>query len=120
MIAQIAVGSEQLERLLVEEGKQLWEALQGARRKLVHEARRQWTAREAARQVEERQSDGVLVDRLDPKHLLLAMIALTAYPLAFPQVTRLVTGRSGRDPAFQKAHRAFLRQFSELLRGGRP
>jgi hypothetical protein len=47
-------------------------------------------------------------------------MALTAYPLAFPQVTRLVTGRSVSDPAFQKERREFLQRFAGLLRRGTP
>jgi hypothetical protein len=37
------------------------------------------------------------------------------YPLAFPQVTRLVTGKSPADPAFRKQRTEFLRRFSEVL-----
>ena len=37
------------------------------------------------------------------------------FPLAFPQVTRLVTGLSPRDPAFQKRRIEFLRRFAQCL-----
>jgi hypothetical protein len=54
------------------------------------------------------------------KHLLLSMMGLTAYPLAFPQITRLVTGLCVTDPRFQNAHRRFLQSFARLLRGAAP
>ena len=94
-----------------------WEALQEPSRKLVYEERRRASALQAAQQVQQRQAKGLLAPHLDPKHLLLSMIALTAYPLAFPQVTRLVTGLSASHPGFQRAHRRFLQRFAELLCG---
>jgi TetR/AcrR family transcriptional regulator len=96
-----------------------WEALQRNPHKLVHETHRQAVADKAVAQVRERQARGFLPAHLDPRHLLLTMMAITAYPLAFPQVTRLVTGRSAQDPAFQRERQAFLQQFAALLRGTR-
>jgi multidrug efflux system membrane fusion protein len=46
------------------------------------------------------------------------MMALTAYPWAFPQQTRLVTGRSVSDPGFQEERRDFLKRFANVLRTG--
>jgi hypothetical protein len=40
-------------------------------------------------------------------------MALTAYPLAFPQLTRLATGLSVSDPRFQQQRERFLEQFAE-------
>jgi hypothetical protein len=48
------------------------------------------------------------------------MMALTAYPWAFPQQTRLVTGRSVSDPGFQEERREFLKRFANLLRAPAP
>jgi hypothetical protein len=49
--------------------------------------------------------------------VLLSELALTVFPAAFPQVTRLVTGRTPDDPAFVAAQEAFLRQLADLLAG---
>lgn len=46
------------------------------------------------------------------------MMALTAYPWAFPQPTKLVTGRSVGDPGFQEERRDFLKRFANVLRTG--
>jgi hypothetical protein len=46
------------------------------------------------------------------------MMALTAYPLAFPQLTRLATGLAASDPKFQKQREQFLRQFAVAFKPG--
>jgi hypothetical protein len=46
------------------------------------------------------------------------MMALTAYPLAFPQFARLVTGLEVSDPEFQKQREHFLRQFAAAFKAG--
>lgn len=94
-----------------------WEALQAGEKKLVLESRRRAAAQKAVVRVRRRQARGLLNANLDTRHLLLSVMALTTYPLAFPQVTRLVTGRSAFDPAFQRERRAFLRHFANALRG---
>jgi hypothetical protein len=47
--------------------------------------------------------------------LLLSMMALTAYPMAFPQMVRFATGLSVSDEAFQKQREIFLRQFASFF-----
>jgi len=66
--------------------------------------------------VRERQALGLLRADLDPGHLLLAMVALTTFPAAFPQFTRLLTGLRPTDRAFVTRHTAFLRRLSDGLR----
>jgi TetR/AcrR family transcriptional regulator len=63
------------------------------------------------------QSDGELPTELDPDHVLLSELALTIFPAAFPQLTRLVTGKSFDDPAFVAERKAFLRQLADALAG---
>lgn len=45
---------------------------------------------------------------LDARFLLLALAAVSVFPLSFPQITVSLTGLSPRDPRFQKMHAAFL------------
>jgi len=49
------------------------------------------------------------------------MRSLTMFPLAFPQLTRLITGQPASDPHFQKKYAAFLKKFAAAFRpaGGR-
>jgi hypothetical protein len=47
-------------------------------------------------------------------------MGLVAYPLAFPQLTRMVTGRSAADPSFRAERADFLQRFAAALTGLRP
>lgn len=52
---------------------------------------------------------------LDPELLYLAFVALSIYPMTFPQSVFIATGKHATDPAFQKKYRAFLRQLADIL-----
>ena len=45
----------------------------------------------------------------------LAVLALATYPVAFGQMTRLVTGHAPNDPKFQRKWYEFLRALGERL-----
>jgi len=70
-----------------------WEALGLGEGPVIQEAERQASLSRALDDLRVRQRRGLLPD-LDAGHLLLVILGLIAYPLAFPQVTRMVTGRS--------------------------
>ena len=61
------------------------------------------------------QGGGGLTKDLDAKYLQLAVLALATYPMAFGQITRLVTGRAPQDPAFQREWARFLRVLGRRL-----
>jgi hypothetical protein len=46
---------------------------------------------------------------------MLTMRSLTMFPAAFPQITRLITGRSIFDPRFQKERAEFLKKFAVVF-----
>jgi TetR/AcrR family transcriptional regulator len=54
------------------------------------------------------QTEGHLPHTLDHRLLHLAIVALSTYPMAFGHMTRLITGRSNKDPVFQRQWREFL------------
>jgi len=89
-----------------------WEALQWGDEKVIDEERRLEGIGKAVERVRQQQAKGLLDADLDPGQLLLSMMALTAYPLAFPQLARLVTGLSVSDLKFQKQREEFLRRFA--------
>jgi TetR/AcrR family transcriptional regulator len=93
-----------------------WEALQWGERKVIDTARRQEAFNGALRRIRDLQSRGLLSPRFDSGQLLLSMMALTAYPLAFPQLVRLATGLSVSDPRFRQRREDFLRQFASTLK----
>lgn len=92
-----------------------WEALQWGENKVIDEERRLESVALAVERVRQQQAKGLLPPELDAGQLLLSMMALTAYPLAFPQLARLVTGLAVSEEAFQKQRETFLRQFATLL-----
>lgn len=94
-----------------------WEALQWGEKKVIDEERRAESVSRAVERVRQQQAKGLLDSALDPGHLLLSMMALTAYPLAFPQLARLATGLAVSDEEFQKQRETFLKQIAQLLRG---
>jgi len=94
-----------------------WEALQWGEKKVIDEERRQESVGKAVERVRQQQARGFLDPSLDPGQLLLSMMALTGYPLAFPQLARLATGLSVSDEKFQQQRETFLRQIAGLLQG---
>ena len=92
-----------------------WEALQGGA-KVIDEAQRRVASRQAVQRVRRQQARGLIAPEFDPRHLMLAMRSLTMFPVAFPQLTRLIMGCSVFDPKFQKERSAFLKQFAAAFR----
>jgi AcrR family transcriptional regulator len=96
-----------------------WEALGTGEGPVIREEERRASLAGALGDLRDRQHRGLLPRDLEPGQLLLAILGLITYPLAFPQVTRMVTGKSPSDPGFRKEHAEFLRRFSEALGGPR-
>ncbi len=97
-----------------------WEVLGSIDEKLVgEEERRAYFQRSIARW--RRASRGNrLPAELDLSQLHLSMIALTVFPLAFPQMTRLATGLDPTDPRFPPPRLRFLRWLAGQLEGAAP
>ena len=92
-----------------------WEALRGGEKPVIDEAERRAAAARGVERIRRRQASGHLSDQFDARHVLLAIIGLTMYPVAFPQLTRLITGRNVSDPIFQRERREFLRKFATVF-----
>jgi TetR/AcrR family transcriptional regulator len=93
-----------------------WEALSVGDGPVLSEAERRRAFDSGVAKLRAVQAQGLLPRPLDPRHLLLSMMGLTTFPLAFPQITRLVTGLSPRAPAFRKQRLEFLRSFAAWLK----
>jgi AcrR family transcriptional regulator len=98
-----------------------WEALQDADNPLIDGAVRRALAIRSLGRIRQQQASGHLSGAFEPRHLLLAMRSLTMFPLAFPQLTRLITGQPVSDPRFQKQYAEFLKKFAAAFQpaGGR-
>jgi AcrR family transcriptional regulator len=94
-----------------------WEALQWGEKKVIDEERRTDSVAKAVERVRQQQAKGLIDPTFDAGQLLLSMMAITSFPIAFPQITRLMTGLSVSDEKFQKQREIFLRQFGALLQG---
>ena len=89
-----------------------WEALQFFEKPLIDESKRREAASKAVQRIRSRQARGHLTRQFDARQVLLAMMALTTFPLAFPQLTRLITGQRVSQAAFRRKHAEFLRKFA--------
>ena len=86
-----------------------WEALGGERKPVAEEERRKaWV--EAAERLRNAQRAGHLQQDLEAEYLVLALMALTIFPHAFPQVVQMVTGLRPSDSEFQQGQARFLRR----------
>jgi AcrR family transcriptional regulator len=93
-----------------------WEALQDADNPLIDGAVRRALAIRSLGRIRQQQASGHLSGAFEPRHLLLAMRSLTMFPMAFPQLTRLIMGQPVSDPHFQKKHAKFLKKFAAAFR----
>jgi len=93
-----------------------WEALQGNWRTVIDEHERLENVERALQRIRQRQQRGQISPELDPRHVMLTIRSLTMFPVAFPQLTRLITGKSVFDPKFQKEHSEFLKKFALAFR----
>ncbi|HYA52032.1 MAG TPA: TetR/AcrR family transcriptional regulator [Streptosporangiaceae bacterium] len=97
-----------------------WEALAVGDGSVIQDEERRASLARALDDLRARQRRGLVPGDLDAGHLLLTIMGVLAYPLAFPQVTRMVTGQSPSDPVFRKERTEFLRRFAEVLVTRRP
>ena len=96
-----------------------WEALQEADNQLIDGNSRRALATRALGRIRQQQALGYLSGEFEPRHLLIAMRSLTMFPMAFPQLTRLITGQPVSDPHFQKKYAEFLKKFAAAFQPAR-
>jgi TetR/AcrR family transcriptional regulator len=94
-----------------------WEALASTNRAAIGEEDRRALFETALDRLRRADSKGAVARGADLPHLFISLLAVSFFPLAFPQMIRLVTGMAPTDPGFKAKHREFLRWFGERLRG---
>jgi len=97
-----------------------WEALQGDGQRVIDEEKRRALSAGWLSRLRERQKRGELSSAFDPIHLALAIQSLTMFPVAFPQLTRLLVGKSVSNPKFQRTHAEFLGKFAAAFQPAHP
>src|SRR5271170_5742626 len=89
-----------------------WEALQNAGQKVIDDKERRATVARGLERIRQRQARGQISSEFDPRHVMLAMRSLTWFPVAFPQLTEMIMGRSVFDSRFQRERTEFLKKFA--------
>lgn len=84
-----------------------WEALGGAKTLVAEDERRELFTRAMA-VFRHWTKQGSLPGDVDSAQLLVSVVALTVFPVAFPQLTRLVAGAPPESARFRRARRGFL------------
>jgi len=97
-----------------------WEAASGRNSSVPGRDTRLRRITEKASAIKKMQSRGEIRSDLDYRLIQLAITSLATYPLAFRQITRLVTGRDPTDEKFQKEWYRFLRTIGRTLFGKPP
>jgi TetR/AcrR family transcriptional regulator len=93
-----------------------WEAAEyPQKRRVTRQARRQAAIAHQRSAIAAKQRQGALPKDVKTEMLQLAMYALATYPLAFAQITRMVTGTHPSETTFQNEWCAFLDQLGALL-----
>ena len=92
-----------------------WEALSIGDRKPIAEEERRKAWVEGTERIRDAQRAGLLHRDLDAEYLVLAIMALTIFPQAFPQLVRMVTGARPSDAEFQQRQARFLRRLGTCL-----
>jgi TetR/AcrR family transcriptional regulator len=92
-----------------------WEAASARNRTIPGERDRQERISEYGAAIRDMQQQGHLPLEFDHRLIQLATLSLATYPIAFGQITRLVTGKDATDPKFQRAWARFLEKIGEIL-----
>ncbi|HEX9046692.1 MAG TPA: TetR/AcrR family transcriptional regulator [Verrucomicrobiae bacterium] len=92
-----------------------WEALQDSG-KVIDEKERRTASEEWLQRLRQRQKSGELASHFNTAHLALAMQSLIIFPVAFPQLVRVLTGHSVENPRFRKEYGQFLKQFAAAFK----
>jgi TetR/AcrR family transcriptional regulator len=93
-----------------------WEALQVAAGGIIAEEQRREFLQGVLQKIREGQKKGFIAEQYAAEQVLLSMMALTTFPLAFPQLTKMVTGLEVSDERFHELRMKFLRAFAAAFR----
>ena len=93
-----------------------WESLQSAGGRVHNEPERRRLAAGLRELIRRQQAEGKLQSGVKPEYFQLAMASLAMFPLALPQLARIITGCPPHDPKFQREYGKFLETISPGFR----
>ena len=94
----------------------LWESLAYGEGPVVAEHVRRGAMAKGCAQMRSAQKQGNMLPNMPAEHVTLALMAMSVFPWAFPQVTRMLTGTAPSDPAFQAQYTDVLRAMTRRLK----
>jgi AcrR family transcriptional regulator len=89
-----------------------WESLQTTKATVLDETERRRVSRQAVARIQQKQAAGRLRRDVAAAHLQLAKVSLAMFPLALPQITRLIVGCAPHAAKFQREYARFLETIS--------
>ncbi len=92
-----------------------WEAASARNRPVPDEDNRRLRIEAYGNAIREMQKQGTVPADMDYRLIQLAVLCLATYPIAFTQITRMVTGRNADDPQFRREWTEFLRRIGGTL-----
>ncbi|HVU26180.1 MAG TPA: helix-turn-helix domain-containing protein [Verrucomicrobiae bacterium] len=92
-----------------------WEALQRHPQRVIDEEQRLASVARGLERIRQRQVRRQIAADLDPRHVMLTMRSLTMFPVAFPQLTRMIMGKSVFDRKFQRDRAKFLKRIAVVF-----
>jgi TetR/AcrR family transcriptional regulator len=93
-----------------------WESLQAGGGRVQDEAGRRRRAAATNALIRRQQAAGKIMAGIKPEHFHLVMASLAIFPVAFRQLTRIITGKSAAAPVFQRDYARFLKQVAATFR----
>jgi AcrR family transcriptional regulator len=94
----------------------LWESLAYGEGPVMAERVRRERMEKSIERMREAQKSGVMCSKLPPEHAVLAMMAMSVFPWAFPQVTRMLTGTAPSDKGFRDRYTEVLREVTRRMK----
>ena len=93
----------------------MWEALSIEDRELPAEKIRKEHAQQSIDDVTRAQEKGILTTEFEARYIMLAMMSMCMFVFAFPQVVRVITGRTVADPEFRRCYLPIIRKMARCF-----
>ncbi len=94
----------------------LWESLAYGEGPVMAERQRSEQMKKSCERMRQAQKNGKMCASLPAEHALLAMMAMSVFPWAFPQVTRMLTGTAPSEKGFRDRYTEVLREVSRRMK----
>lgn len=98
----------------------LWESLAYGEGPVMAEPVRRERMEKSRERMRQAQKAGVMCSKLPSDHALLAMMAMSVFPWAFPQITRMLTGTAPSEKAFRDRYTEVLREVTRRMKASPP